>query len=470
MSTPANNSVPFRKSVPSKSSPEVKFSTHLASERCPDLDWPLYASPSEGSGLLYRWSDAHWNLVPQQEAERLAWQWLQMNCPEEATPRRAQSCVSAACLEVLSLPDTPREIIVIPTKTGYLHVDPEGKGISLRSPDPRMGVTYCLSCGYEQDARSPEFYRFIEEVLPDPEVRDLVQEYVGYSLLGDTRYQKAQWWIGSGANGKGTLAHIVSALHHRASSLSLDNLDGFRLVPLLDATLVYVDETPKRIDEQRLKTLLSGDLISIDRKYRDPISFRPTAKWIVLGNDLPVITDQSDGFWRRWHIIPFPVSFPEEKQRPLLARQIIQNELSGVLNWALTGLMRLLERGHFLNPPQAVKDAIQKGKKETNSVLAWWEDAAPAVTAEPDTPKDEIYSAYREWTLKNGMSAVSSNKFWSRARQIEPKIEEDRIQSSGNRKRVVNLSLSGYESLTDSSSGSERNIGHNSPSGHYELD
>lgn len=60
------------------------------------------------------------------------------------------------------------------------------------------------------------------------DVRARVQEYKGYTLLGDTRFQRVQFWIGQGANGKGTPANIVQALHNRTAAVQLDDLGGFK--------------------------------------------------------------------------------------------------------------------------------------------------------------------------------------------------------------------------------------------------
>ncbi|MHB8391980.1 MAG: DUF5906 domain-containing protein [Acidobacteriaceae bacterium] len=143
------------------------------------------------------------------------------------------------------------------------------------------------------------------QVQTDPAVRAYLQEYIGYTFLPDCRFQNAQFWLGSGSNGKTTLAEIIETLHGKTTAMDLGNLSGFGLVGLIGASLALVDEVPMRLDEQRLKSLLSGGLTMIDRKYRDPLSFRPSAKWIILGNVLPAISDQTHGFWRRMKIVPF---------------------------------------------------------------------------------------------------------------------------------------------------------------------
>ena len=133
-----------------------------------------------------------------------------------------------------------------------------------------------------------EFTHFLRTILPDASVRDRVQEYIGYTLLPDCRFQRLQLWLGNGANGKGVLANIVQALHAKCAAVQLDSLDQFKLAGLVGASLIYADETPQRgMNEQVLKTAVAGELMQIDRKYRDPISLRLKGKWLVLANQFP---------------------------------------------------------------------------------------------------------------------------------------------------------------------------------------
>ena len=231
----------------------------------------------------------------------------------------------------------------------------------------------------------------------------------------------------------------MQALHEKPVSMSLDGLDGFKLSSLLGASLVYVDETPRKINEERLKTLISGGAIEIDRKYRDPITIRPTAKWIVSGNALPALSDHSMGFWRRWVIFPFTVK--PASIRPLLAESIIEEELAGVLNWALTGLVRLLKRGCFPALSSLMVAAKEAGKRETDSVKGWMDDIEPegVERAEYGVAKDIAYQHYHRWSLRNGFKSVSSEKFWSRIKTLLPVLTEKRVRISGKQVRMVGL-------------------------------
>jgi putative DNA primase/helicase len=250
--------------------------------------------------------------------------------------------------------------------------------------------------------------------------------------------------VGSGANGKTTLAEIISSLHRQVVSLQLAGLSGFRLSPLLNSSLVVVDETPQRIDEQALKSLVSGGLCQIDRKYRDPISFHPTAKWIILGNAVPAISDQSHGFWRRMPVVPFTRQFDPDEQDPALVQKITRMEMSGVLNWAVTGLVRLVRRGQFPEQSEAMVTAQGEGQKESNSVLAWWRDDRAEIDPDVETPRQAVYGDYKIWCNENGMSPLGVERFWNRLKAIagQKTVEATARKIQGQTMRVVPLRLS----------------------------
>ena len=402
---PIENNEIGRKKGGSKTSPET-------------IAWRLAGANehlrSDGS-LLYKWAGTHWQVQDHIAAESAMMHWLTDHHPKKASPRLAASCVQAAVMGARRLEARKnKDGLVLPLANGYLHIDVRGGTVILKEPDPDEGLTYTLGVAFTPGAQSEKFNRFICEVLEDEATREYAQEYVGYTLLPDCRFQKAMLWTGSGANGKSTLAEIVSKLHKQVSSLALDRLEGFRLTPLIGASLVLVDETPARICEQEFKKIVSGGLIEINRKFRDPVSFHPTAKWLVLGNQAPAVSDQTHGFWRRLAVVRFERQFSEVEQDPYLAQKIITTEMPGVLNWSLAGLLSLLQRGHFPAPSDAMRAAAQQGMVESNSVLAWWMDGHAEINRATETPRAKIYAAYKQWASDNGMSPVSSERFWPR--------------------------------------------------------
>lgn len=406
----------------------------------PQLAFALSTSVAARSkdGSLYRWSETHWQSVPHTALEREALMFVAAKFPRQASEKVASSAAATAILHAKPLPAPTATYI--PTLSGYIAV--EGLNIRLISHDPAYGITYVLDCPYDPLATCPMFDAFLAEALPEEEVRGFLQEYAGYTLLGDTRHQLAAWLVGEGGTGKGTFAFIMQALHRQAVALSLNALDGFKLAGLQSASLVCVDETPQRIDEQRLKTLISGDTIQIDRKYRDPITLRPTAKWIVNGNALPAISDHSSGFWRRWVIFPFNVR--PMVPRPLLAETITSTELAGVLNWCLGGLQRLLQRGAFPAMPAVMQDALRTGRQQSNTVAEWVEDDGIEGGENAQNTRADVYSRYSDWCKQSNCRALSPPKFWERMRAIFPDWVSDRMERKivgGKRCSIVKIHL-----------------------------
>jgi len=395
--------------------------------------------------LLYEWSGTHWSVRDVRDEERAAYEWLSQRDPLHASADKAKKAYCTSLLEAELLQEMTDEVIV-PCQNGYLHfVDNQ---FQLRSPDLTLGIKHTLSCNYDPAVgHGTKFQQFLEQILPDEQVRGRVQEYIGYTLLPDCRYQRFQIWLGSGANGKGVLANVIQALHSRVAAVRLDQVGGFGAAALVGASLAYVDELPKgRINEDLLKSMIAGERISIDVKYRDSLSLCLTAKWIVLGNHLPVLTDHSTGFWRRCDIVPFETTVAEVNRDPLLAKTIIDTELSAVLNWAIEGLVRLQTRGMF-NPllPPRMDTALYSAKEETNSVLAWANDVGLEVQFEAKQSKDDIYQDYRLWCERNGLSALSTPKFWPRIKDIKS-FSESRMTLLGKYVRVCNLGYTKVES------------------------
>ena len=393
--------------------------------------------------VLFRWNGSFWAAQDLADEESRAFAWLKRGYETKATPRLAISCVSAAIMGAQPLPGADSNAVVLPLKNGYLRIDTESGELALTDPDKGAGLTYLIDAHFDPVADAPLFNKFLEEVLPDRETREWVQEFAGYTLLSDCRFQTAVFFVGSGANGKTTLAEIVSALHRRVVSMQLNALSGFKLSPLLDASLVIVDETPARIDEQALKSLVSGGLCQVDRKYRDPISFHPTAKWVILGNAMPAVSDQSHGFWRRMPVVPFGRQFDPEEQDPALVHKITSRELSGVLSWAVAGLVRLVRRGQLPPQSEAMLKAQGEGQKESNSVLAWWRDDRAEIDADFETPRQAVYSDYKIWCTENGMSPLGVERFWNRLRVLAgaEAVEATVRKIDGQATRVVPLRL-----------------------------
>ena len=247
--------------------------------------------------------------------------------------------------------------------------------------------------------------KFLEEILPSPEVRAFVQRAVGYSLLGTTREQCFFICWGSGANGKSTflstLLHALgpdyatqadpaSFMAHRNVVIRND-LARLRGVRFLSAI-----ETGEggRLDEPLVKAATGGDPIVARYLYEEPFTFVPEFKLWLATNHRPTIRGTDNAIWRRIYLLPFDQTIPEDKRDRKLDR-LLRVEAPLVLCWAVEGAVAYLEEG--LNPPEEVCVATNEyraGEDIVGQFLAECTVSRPHALV----GASQLYAAFREWS------------------------------------------------------------------------
>lgn len=409
---------------------------------------------ARSDGVVYRWAQDHWKALSDEDLKEDALNWLSNFDRARATAAMAESCVETAKLRIRKLPEKPKSpITLIPLHGRWLFVEPLG-AITAIEPDSSAAVCHRIACdkaiplGPYVPAPLPMksmFAEFLASSLPNQDVQDFVQEYIGYTLTATSKFQVGTLWVGAGSNGKSLLLNVVRALHERSAAIRLDKLAGFDLHGLVGASLAFADETPKsKINQQALKSLISGGVVQVEPKYGRPFNYRSTAKFIICSNHLPAATDHSDGWWRRLHIVEWNQQIKGKQIVHDLDEKIIHHELDLVLNWALVGLQRLLRRGGF-EVPQVMEAAKQEAMQTSNTVKSWSEDAGLAVSAMSGKmiSKADLYERYRNHCVQQGLTIVGHAEFFKRLKAIFPQAREDRVVEpvNGVKQRVRRIGL-----------------------------
>ena len=122
----------------------------------------------------------------------------------------------------------------------------------------------------------------------------------------------------------------------------------------------------------------------------------------------------TDGFFRRLLIIPFRVTIPEVEQDKDLAKKIIASELSGVFNWVLTGLDRLLRQRRFSHSP-IVEDLVRTYRTECDSAAMFLQEKNIRQGDQRFALKI-LYKEYEEFCKENGYHAAASRTLANRLR------------------------------------------------------
>ena len=416
-------------------------------------DYCLYQNSFSGhGGEAYQWTGIYWKRLasPQQRTglERIAAKYLESNFPDKAGNDLACKASKYSILLLPELPEKPRAHI-IPLRNGWLEIEKDGT-IREAKPDKNLGITYVIKAdlmpqqGIYQPSPLPAnslFRKFLETSLPAPQIRELLQEYCGYTLLNGVHLQKAQIWVGNGSNGKSVLLKILTALHEKSASIRLDKLEGFALTQLVGASLAISAETPRgNINEEVLKAVITGDPITVEPKHKPEFTYSPTAKWIIACNEFPRIGDKSNGVWRRVQIIEWNVEITESQSIHNLEEQIIEKELRLVLDWCLEGAQRLLMRGKF-NEPESIKAANDRKRHENNNVAMFSDETHLTLASGNEyLIKDDLYTMYREYCSASGYSAHNKDNFFKQLYSLFKGINKEMKKSvKGKWIRVVPL-------------------------------
>ncbi|MBU4501256.1 MAG: hypothetical protein KKA79_01590 [Nanoarchaeota archaeon] len=285
--------------------------------------------------------------------------------------------------------------------------------MSLKPFTPEIISTIQIPIEYNPNADCPMIKQFHSEILPKDDI-PVVQELFGYSLLKGYPIQKAFMFIGSGANGKSTLMALLTRFlgQKNVSSVALQDFDMNRFATSClynKMANIHPDITNKSLYQTgRFKMLVGGDLISAEQKFRNTFTFVNHAKLIFSANQLPETQDDSDAFYRRWVIINFPNIFEGEKaDAKILEKLTTPEELSGLFNWAVEGLKRLLETGRF-SYHKSTEQIRNNYERLSNPLVCFIKDEVEIAPMGSIT-KDVLYSAFVEYCKKNALPVKAKN-------------------------------------------------------------
>ncbi len=232
--------------------------------------------------------------------------------------------------------------------------------------DPDHVAFSKLSVKHVPGAQCPVWMEFLEFTLEEDD-RMSLQELFGYCLVKGYPYHAAWFLLGSGLNGKGTSMDILRAMLGRGNCSAVPLQEVNERFYSHDLYNKYAnisgDTSPRALcDASMYKMLTGGDEIRVEQKGKDAFDFVNHAKIISSMNELMKSDDQTDGFFRRFVLIRFTKNITTERIREKdgFEQEIINNEMPGVLNWAIEGLKRVRTQGGFSWQLGKSKDDLRK--------------------------------------------------------------------------------------------------------------
>ena len=299
----------------------------------------------------------------------------------------------------------------------------------------KYNFKFIIPVEYNPNATCPTWLKFLGEALY-PEDIPVAQEWFGFNLYREYFIKKALICKGQKDTGKSvfldTLICFVGEQNKTGISLQkISSGSDFTKLSLKDKQAnIYDDLSSADLnDGGSFKVATGGGYISGEEKFGDYIQFKSYAKQTFATNKIPPVKDNDDlAYFSRWIIFSFD-SIPEKMDNFLRKKLSTRNEMSGILNWALEGLYRLMENGKFSysKTPEEIKQIMElSGCPLVAFGLEVLEKANGEVIS-----KDEMYQVYSAWCEKSKKPRLSKEML---GRQLDKYVSY--IVPQGGSKRI----------------------------------
>jgi P4 family phage/plasmid primase-like protien len=405
------------------------------------------------SGKWYLWHDGYYQPVPNDELQarvngRLNELLRENHSNRQATKRFVVDVIEALKSQCLvegniKMPawigERPRigKGDLLAMSNGLLDIEGvlDGEDNPLHEPTPEWFCCTHWNYPYEPEAVSLLWERFLEEVLPEEGERNLLQEFIGYSLIYNTQLQQYLILVGNGANGKSVVTQVATRIlgEDNVSHVGLEKFgERFAMASTIGKLANIVSEIPdiKTVSEDILKQIVCGEMVRVEEKFIPPYDAPSTARLIFATNKVPYFRDRSNGIWRRSLILPFQVTIPEEKQDRDLVEKLCA-ELSDILNWAIDGLRRLRKQNGFTVPTSS-KEALAEHRLASNPARSFLVETYEASSG-GEIPCDAVYEAYADWCKPQNILPLRRDEFGKEIIRAFPGTERKQLRRRGGR-------------------------------------
>jgi len=321
---------------------------------------------------------------------------------------------------------------------GLLHVPSR----TLQPHDAGLFNLVSVPFRYDPTATCPGWHTFLAALWAnDEDSVAALQEFFGYVISGRTDLHKILLITGPTRAGKGVIARLLKALVGRGNYAgpTLASLGmNFGLAPLIGKPLAIISDARlggANVHQvvERLLSVSGEDMLTIDRKYREPWTGTLSTRFLVISNELPRFGDASGAIANRFVFLNLTESWLGRENTALTDELL--HELPGILNWALEGLARLTAAGRFTEPA-ASRDAAGALHDLVSPVAAFVRERCERGPYE--IACSHLYQAWKWWAEDSGNKVGSLQTFGRDLRAVIPALRLVNRRTGVGEERVRN--------------------------------
>jgi P4 family phage/plasmid primase-like protien len=291
--------------------------------------------------------------------------------------------------------------------------------------DPARWHTKITGVHYDSTAAAPLWEGFLHTTFQgQTDAIRYVQQLAGYSCIGEITRHILPFLYGEvGQNGKSVLMRVLQdCLGDYATTLPVavlvsgrnehtEHIASLHGVRLAVCSEVGVDT---KWDEEKIKNLTGGDNISARHLFGKMFSFRPSHTIWVAANDAPRVESGGKSFFRRFKVIPFLHSIPDDQVDERLPFKLLESEGPAILAWMIRGSVDLCTNG--MPEPRLVSEATSEYQESEDRVLQWLSACCHRGGDDSEGEMgDRLYQSFRQWSQANRLYPVMNSTAFGRA-------------------------------------------------------
>lgn len=305
--------------------------------------------------------------------------------------------------------------------------------------DPFVFQTSYLNFNYDRyNTYCPNFERYLESVSGgDPDIKELMLQTHGYIASCSMDAKSFFLFIGEGDTGKSLTIGLdtmffpndfVSTIELQAlgDKFSTGNLANVRLN--VGGDLPNKPLTPDVV--KHVKGITGNDMMTAEKKFVQPFSFKPTCKLVFATNHPLVLQQRDDQFCERLVVIPFDNKIPKDRQDHDLLNKL-RDELPAIFNMILEAFLRLRKNNFEFKKVVNLSNYVAIPLSESGSVSHLEEAVDDFVSIHYEITGDsgdfvsikQLYAEFNAYYLQHYNLNTNQDKFSKAFRQLFDKSE-----------------------------------------------
>ena len=290
--------------------------------------------------------------------------------------------------------------------------------------DPKIVSTIKHPIFYDESKNCPKFDSFLDSCFEEDKIRiSQIWEMMALCFIKKYIIQKGYVNYGIGSNGKSTFLAILRNMLGINNTTSIP-MQLFQKSQFIGYELrgkcanISADGGTEMITKTGyIKSVLGGDAIRCEQKFRDPFDYMPFVTLIFTFNELPIITDASDGFARKIQTIHWEKRFYGDT-RDLSVDKIAYDgtERSGIFNKLVPIITRLIETSR-LTHESSVDETKAIWLSRSDSFYRFKQEHIVIGSEYKITP-NHIESAYAQFCDEERMTPIPKHLFFEKLKSI----------------------------------------------------